>query len=106
VKIWRYIINISTNHVKYVLHIYIFDLLLYHLSYPGCDRLATGWPSFNSQQEQEIFLISTCSDRSGAYPATFPMGPGGSFLRGEAHHSSASGVKVENVSTCPHVFTT
>jgi hypothetical protein len=93
------------THTHTHIYIYVFNLLLYHLSCPGCDKLDAGWPLLNSQQEQEVFLFSLCSERFGAYLVTFPMGPGGSFLRGEAPHSSPSGAKVKNVSTCPHIFT-
>jgi hypothetical protein len=37
------------------------------------DWLQAGWPGFDSQQEQEIFLYSSVQTSSGALPASHPM---------------------------------
>jgi hypothetical protein len=43
------------------------------------DRLRTGWPGFNSRQGQDFSLLHNVQTGSGAHPASYPMGAGGSF---------------------------
>jgi hypothetical protein len=51
-------------------------------------RLATGWTTegseFESRQSQELSLLHVVQTGSGAHPASYPMGTGGSFSGGKA----------------------
>jgi hypothetical protein len=50
-------------------------------------RLATGWTTerseFKSRYGQEFSLLHIIQTSSGAHPASYPMGTGGSFQRGK-----------------------
>jgi hypothetical protein len=80
-------------------------------------RLATGWTTegseFESQYGQEFSLLHVVQTGSGAHPASYSMGTGGSFpgvkRQGrEADHSPPTIVEVKKIwiytSTPPYAF--
>jgi hypothetical protein len=83
-------------------------------SHDSAVGIATGYGledqrfEFESRWRREFSLLHVVQTGSEANPASYPMGTGGSFLRGKADHSPPTSAEIKKTwvytSTHPYVF--